>query len=163
MASVPPNKCLRGIVRLPLAAAAIIGSNTDCPIVAYVWDSQIGDKQELQYQKADGTWVDISRGSTTPGITEGTVWQDGSPNEGGRQRAVDEINAIGIKEWNVRKFQKWVNDNLYAFFNPLIAAAQATSRPTTELTFVDDVNSALADMFLFFDTNNDGIPEFHGK
>lgn len=161
--SSPPAKCLRGIVKLPASGAATIGANVDCPIAAYVWDSQIGDKQELQYQKADGTWVDISKPSTTPGIKEGAVWFDGSPNQGGRLLAVNEINAMGIKEWTVRNFQQWASDNLYAFFKPLMAASQGGSAPTTEQTFVPDVNAALGDMFIFLDTNNDGIPEFHGK
>ncbi len=159
----PPAKCLRGIVRIPAAGAAIIGSNLDVPIAAFMWDSAIGDKQELQYQRADGVWVDISANSPVPGISEGVVWTDSDPSPGGRVYAVNEINTIGVKEWTVRNFQNWATANLYAFFKPLMQGGGTGGGPTTEGSFVTDVNASLADQFIFLDTNADGIPEFHGK
>lgn len=158
--ATPPNKCLRGVVRIPAAAAANLASSTDVPIAAFIYASNMGIKPELTYQKSNGDWVEISRPSTTPGIYEHPMTM--MQSEAAAEAAI--INQIGVKAWNVQKFQQWASDNLYAFFKPLVGAT--ASSPTGAVTsdnLIDAVNASLADHFIFIDTNGDGVPEFHGK
>lgn len=158
--ATPPNKCLRGIVRIPAAAAANFATNIDVPVAVFIYASVMGIKPEVSYQKANGDWVEISKPSTTPGIYEHPMAM--LPGEAAAEAAI--INEIGVKAWNVQKFQQWVSDNLYAFFKPLVGAAVPS--PTGEVTkdnIIDAVNASLADHFIFLDTNGDGVPEFHGK
>lgn len=161
--ATPPNKCLRGFVTVSATAAANLATNINVPVAAFIYASNVGIKPELTYQKANGDWVEISRPSTTPGIYEHPM----AMLSGELQPVCDVINSIGIKMWNVQQFQQWASDNMYAFFKSLVSApATGTAGDPALVTpnnFIDAVNGSLSDHFHFFDTNGDGIPEFHGK
>lgn len=163
MASSPPVKCLRGIVRVSPAGASAISSSLDVPVAIGLYPSNIGIKPEIWYQRSNGDWIEVSRaGSGVPGISEHPMTLISSDADA--EAAV--INQIGVKMWTVQKLQQWANDNLYAFFKPLVSAPATggvTGGPVTGGTLMAAVNDALAEMFVLVDTNADGIPEFHGK
>lgn len=156
--ATPPNKCLRGVVRIPAAAAANIGTSIDVPVAVFLYHSNIGIKPELSYQKINADWVEISK----PGLGTYDHPMAMIPSEATAEAAI--INQIGVKAWTVNQLQQWANDNIYAFFKPLIGDTGATpNMPVTGDTLVNAVNASLSDHFIFLDTNGDGIPEFHGR
>lgn len=160
--ATPPNKCLRGVVRISAVAAANLATSVDVPVAVFIYASNMGIKPELTYQKLNGDWVEISRPSTIPGIYEHPMTM--MPGEAAAEAAI--INQIGAKAWNVQKFQQWASDNMYAFFKPLVGDAAPPAPPVGDVTasnLIDVVNASLADDFVFLDTNSDGVPEFHGK
>lgn len=159
MASSPPARCLRGTVGITAVAASSLGTAQNVPIAVYLYDSQIGFKPELAYQKLDSSWVEISKPSTTPGIYEATPIFDSEV-----QGQCDRINQMGIKMWTADRLQKWASDNMYAFFKDIVGNSPIPGEgPVTPANFVDRINAALADEFIFLDTNADDVPEFHGK
>lgn len=159
MASSPPARCLRGIFPITAAAASTLGTSPNVPVAVYLYDSQIGQKPEMSYQKLDGTWVEISKPSTTPGIAEAEAIWDGEV-----QGVCDRINQIGMKMWIAERLQTWANGNAYAFFKDIVGSAPVTGDgPVTPANFLDRVNAGLDEHMIWIDTNGDGVPEFHGK
>lgn len=155
----PPARCLRGTINITAVAASALGTAQTVPLAVYLYDSAIGHKPELAYQKLDSSWVEISKPSTTPGIYEAPPIFDGEV-----QGECDTINSTGIIMWTAARLQQWASDNTYAFFKDIVGNAPIPGTgPVTPANFLDRVNASLADDFQFLDTNGDGVPEFHGK
>jgi hypothetical protein len=160
--ATPPNKCLRGNVRITAAAAANLVTSVDVPIAIFMHASMIGAKADIAYQRLNGDWVEITRATASNAQYEHPLAL--MVNETAREAAV--VNQMGVKAWNVMQFQKWANENIYNFFKDMVAAP-ATGTPSGDVVtgdnFIDVVNASLADHFVLIDTNGDGILEFHGK
>lgn len=156
MSMLPPVKSLRGVVRVSQAAAAARGSSTpDIPCALWMAQTPVGRQWHLCI-KLDSGWKEISvPGGGRPGISDGPTYSYDV-----KDYYAEEIRTMGVKAWILREVQTWASGVLYGEFSGDVATSPSA---ITGDNFDQHVNDALASQFVFLDTNNDGIPEFHGK